>query len=141
MLEIINKTRLDLPGYIPDSLQEISRRAQIAPTQVQLIVKRRNRRNRRRIRNPNADAPSGCYKLDFRTVILHMGPNPNRDDVRFVLAHEIGHLKAHLEARPVQTLRNLTNKDYGETKANHFALKVCHCYPVSYYPGTKRSKA
>lgn len=129
-LEIINKSGLKLPDYVPDLLRRIAWRAHIAPAHIRLVIEKRHGQRKQ--------YPSGTYRLDCKTVVVRIGSGMRKEDFAFVLAHEIGHLKAHLEAKPIEKFRRLTYKDYGETKATHFALKVCNCYPVAAYSGTKR---
>ncbi len=128
MLDIINRSKLQKPDYVDDDLRMICHQAHIAPSNIRLILGKRNRSH-----NKYASCPSGSYKLDFRTVVVRIARGTLRDDFRFVLAHEIGHLKAHLEAKPIESIRRLTTKDYGECKPTAFALNVCNCYPASPY--------
>ena len=134
MLDIKNKSKLPLPDYIESNLRELCWKAHIAPARVTLIVKRRNRCvGDCWIKKGNRDIPSGQYKLDFRTIVVRIGKRTHRDDFRFILAHELGHLKQHVEQR-----RNLKTK-LTEPYANQFAMQ-CNCYPHSKYRGIKLAR-
>ena len=131
-LDIVNKSGIPKPAYVDDLLRQICWKANIAPNTVCLILKKRT--------GGYKEYPSGSYLVDCHTIIVRIGRDMAKENLAFVLAHEIGHLKAHREAKPIERLRRLTMKDYGEHKANHFALQVCNCYPnpEAKYQGTVR---
>jgi len=120
-----------LPEYIADSLREFCRKAHIAPTKVCLIVKRRNRCiGDCWVKKGDSNIPSGGYHMDYRTITLRIGKRSSQEDVRYVLAHEIGHLKDHIRG----CLLIKPTEDY----ARRFALLTCNCYPKSNYRGIRK---
>lgn len=130
-LDIKNKTRFELPDYVAGDLREICLKAGIPLEHITLIVKRRNRCiGDCWTKKGNRDIPSGQYKVDYRTVVVRIGRKTNRDDFRFVLAHEIGHLKQHRESKLKVKMT--------EAYANDFATLTCNCYPKSFYSGIKK---
>ncbi|KKN64735.1 hypothetical protein LCGC14_0488670 [marine sediment metagenome] len=128
-MNIINKSKLQLPDYTEDSFRELCHKAHIAPVNVTLIIKRRNRyRGDCWVKKGNPSGPSGYYTMDYHTVIVRIGRQTNQEDFRYVLAHEIGHLKQHLEQKTVLKPGMPT-----ENYAKRFALLTCNCYPKSNY--------
>ena len=127
MINIINKSKLQLPDYMENSLREIIRKAGI--TDIRLIIKRRNRYiGDCWIKKGNPSAPSGFYLMDYHTVVVRIGKQTKQEDFRYVLAHEIGHLKQHLEQK-LDLKPGMPTENY----AKRFALFTCNCYPKSNY--------
>jgi len=142
MLNIINKSKLELPDYLADSLRELCWKAHIAPSDIVLIVKQRNRYvSERWIKKGNRDIPSGTYHNNYRTITILIGKHTLKEDLRFVLAHEIGHLKQHKEAGALITAGDYQAKmPKPETYATKFAVQDCNCYPRSIYTGINKHK-
>ncbi len=128
MVEIVNRSGLVQPDYVENDFRLICWKAHIAPARIRLILGKR-----RKSKSEYNQCPSGTYHMDGRSITVRITRFMKHEDFKFILAHELGHLKAHLEAKPIASLRRLTTKDYGETKATAFALNVCNCYPVSPY--------
>jgi len=126
MLNIINKSKCSIPSYAEDDLRELARKAGFAPAAVTLILG-----NRRK-----GSEPSGLYPNNKRAVIVRISPNIKHEDFRFVLAHELGHLKQDLEVNNPTLLRARSLPKWNrptEKYANEFAIVQCHCYPVADY--------
>jgi Zn-dependent peptidase ImmA (M78 family) len=135
-MAVINKSRLVLPGYMDDTFNEICKKVNLLPSDVDLIIKRRNRCvGDCWIKKGNRHIPSGHYSGDLKTIIVRIGRRTHPDDFSFVLAHEIGHLLDHREHR--EEAEN--GYPLSEKKATDFAL-ACNCYPHSKYKGVKGKK-
>ena len=130
MLDIINKSKLQLPDYVESSLREICHKAYIKPSDVRLIIKRHNQHvSDCWIRKGDcSSAPSGQYAMDYHTVLVRIGRKTIKEDFRYVLAHEIGHLKQHRDQR-LDLKPGWPTEDY----ARRFAILVCNCRPKSNY--------
>ena len=145
MLDIINRSKLPQPDYVDGALRELAHKARIAPISVTLILKGRNKMRGisklsikyQRLVKKHQAVPSGSYEMDRRTVVVHMGRGTSERDFRFVLAHELGHLKQHLEKlRPLDCKTRYPTEAY----ANRFAILTCHCYPKANYKLAKYLK-
>ena len=132
---LINKSRMPLPSYLAGAFRGLCRVAGLKSASVPVILKRRNRYESNRYERGEGNAPNGAYFRETRTIIIRTVPNANKDDLLFVLAHEIGHFKQHKE-HPGQIMPTRKSEDY----ANRFALQVCHCSPKADYPIKKRIK-
>ena len=125
---IENKTKRQLPDYIESSLEEICQKAGVGADGVTLVIKNRNRYTGDCWTwKGNTNSVSGSYKLDGKTVIIRLGRKSHIKDIRFVIAHEIGHLKQHRESGGDLYCRPT------EHYANKFALLTCNCYPKAKY--------
>lgn len=132
---IKNETGWVLPNYMADAESELCQQAHIHPSKLTLIIKKRNRYiSKRWLTKGNRNIPSGAYKMDFKTIIVRIGKKTLMADFRFVLAHELGHLKQHLRAGILITAGDYRKKyRQPESYANKFALLTCNCYPKSEY--------
>jgi len=109
-----------IPDYADECLKEFCSKAGLEAGSVHLVIQQRKRHGKYLAR--------GSYELDFRTVTMKITPQVLRENFRFALAHEIGHLKQHREVGPMPTAE--TWAILTEQYADDFAMRVCNCYPV-----------
>ena len=141
-MDIKNKTKLQLPDWFEDTARTLCRRAEIIPASVTIIVKQRNKpwwwkeRHKMSKRTLNrvmrhANGASGFADYDRRTITIRLTAKTEREDIEFVLAHELGHIKDMREHQADVRYKPT------ESFATKFAFG-CGCYPKGKYPGTKR---
>lgn len=135
-VKIINNSRRKLPADFEQDAKTIMGKAMLKRHDITLIVKRSslpsyyNHLEKRDKRFYDTRGASGRYHLDRHTITINLSKRPKRDDTRYVLAHEIGHLKQHIDSHLQVKIT--------ETYANKFAIQYCHCYPSGKYRGIKR---
>lgn len=127
-MKIINKSKILTPDYFGQAAKDIITKARISHKNLRIILKKRNRSHYGEFSVEN-HYPSGTCLYWKNLINIGFNTKSNKEDLLYVLAHEIGHLK---QWKQKQTLVKC------ESYATRFALKVCNCYPIVNYDNVSK---